>query len=276
MSDALELPLLLEPEELAPVLGHPELLILDFTNPDIYSRAHVPGAIFVPYQHTVRGTPPTPGALPGEDHLSQLMSAIGLTPDKWVVVYDDEGGGWAGRFIWLLDAIGHCKYSYLNGGIHGWLAAQQTVSQEPVEPNPSQYSVTVNEASASVDKNYLLANFDRDDLVIWDARSPQEYDGTRVNAQKGGHIPGAKNYEWTRAMDRERALKIRDQDTLISELAALGITKDKEVITHCQTHHRSGFTYLLGKVLGFQNIKSYPGSWSEWGNDPNTPVAYED
>ena len=276
MSDALELPLLLEPEELAPVLGHPELLILDFTNPDIYSRAHVPGAIFVPYQHTVRGTPPTPGALPGEDHLSQLMSAIGLTPDKWVVVYDDEGGGWAGRFIWLLDAIGHSKYSYLNGGIHGWLAAQQTVSQEPVEPNPSQYSVTVNEASASVDKNYLLANFDRDDLVIWDARSPQEYDGTRVNAQKGGHIPGAKNYEWTRAMDRERALKIRDQDTLISELAALGITKDKEVITHCQTHHRSGFTYLLGKVLGFQNIKAYPGSWSEWGNDPNTPVAYED
>ena len=128
MSDVLELPLLLEPEELAPVLGHPELLILDFTNPDIYSRAHVPGAIFVPYQHTVRGTPPTPGALPGEDHLSQLMSAIGLTPDKWVVVYDDEGGGWAGRFIWLLDAIGHSKYSYLNGGIHGWLAAQQTVS----------------------------------------------------------------------------------------------------------------------------------------------------
>ena len=276
MSEVLDLPLLLEPEDLAPVLDHPELLILDFTNPDIYSRAHVPGAIFVPYQHTVRGIPPTPGALPSEEHLSQLMSAMGLTPEKWVVVYDDEGGGWAGRFIWLLDSIGHSKYSYLNGGIHGWLAAQQAVSQEPVEPTPSQYQVTIDDASASVDKVYILANFDRDDLVIWDARSPQEYDGSRVNAQKGGHIPGAKNYEWTRAMDRERALKIRDPDTLINELAALGISKDKEVITHCQTHHRSGFTYLLGKILGFDNIKAYPGSWSEWGNDPDTPVAYED
>lgn len=270
MTDTLDLPLVIEPEALESLRGHPDLLILDLSNPDNYRHAHVPGAIFVPFQHTLRGVPPAVGALPNEEQLTQLLSAIGLTADKWVVVYDDEGGGWAGRFIWLLDSVGHSKYSYLNGGIHAWLGAQLPVSQEATRPQASDYRASVTQAP-SVTKEYLLANHTREDLVVWDARSPEEYMGLRANAQKAGHIPGAANFEWTRAMDRHNHLKIRDHDELIAELAALGITRDKQVVTHCQTHHRSGFTYLLGKVLGF-DIKAYPGSWSEWGNDPDTPV----
>jgi len=73
-------------------------------------------------------------------------------------------------------------------------------------------------------------------------------------------------------MDQKHQLKIKDNSELLHTLNNLGINGDNEVITHCQTHHRSGFTYLLGKVLGFKNIKAYPGSWSEWGNDANTPI----
>lgn len=73
-------------------------------------------------------------------------------------------------------------------------------------------------------------------------------------------------------MDPHNHLRLRNLDTLRSELKKLGITPDKTIVTHCQTHHRSGFTYLLGKILGFQDMKAYPGSWSEWGNDPTTPV----
>lgn len=270
MTDSLDLPLIINHEAFDPVREHPDLLIIDLSSPDTYQRAHVPGAIFVPFQHTVRGMPPAPGALPDEGHLSQLLSAIGLTEDKWVVVYDDEGGGWAGRFIWLLDSVGHTRYSYLNGGIHAWVAAQLPVSQEATRPQPSQYQARVQDGP-SVTLDYLLNNYQRDDLVVWDARSPEEHAGLRANSMKAGHIPGAVNYEWTRAMDRMHGLKIRDQQTLQAELAELGITADKEVITHCQTHHRSGFTYLLGKALGF-NIKAYPGSWGEWGNHPDTPV----
>lgn len=271
MSEPLNLSLVIEPDALEPLLGHPDILIIDLSNPDTYRRAHVPGALFVPFQHTMLGVPPLMGGLPGVDHLEQLLSAIGLTDDKWVVVYDDEGGGWAGRFIWLLDSVGHKKYTYLNGGIHGWLADNKAASVEPVEPSPSEYKVTLAEG-CSVDKDFLLANHTRGDLVVWDARSPEEHLGLRANSQKAGRIPGAKNYEWTRAMDRQNGLKIRDHATLISELEECGITADKEIVTHCQSHHRSGFTYLLGKVLGFENIRAYPGSWSEWGNDPNTPV----
>ena len=73
-------------------------------------------------------------------------------------------------------------------------------------------------------------------------------------------------------MDKNRALRLRDLESIRTELSNLGITSDKEIVTHCQTHHRSGFTYLLGKALGFPKIKAYPGSWSEWGNDPNAPI----
>ena len=73
-------------------------------------------------------------------------------------------------------------------------------------------------------------------------------------------------------MDRSNALRVRPLNEVRAELAALGITADKTIITHCQTHHRSGFTYLVGKLLGFEHIKGYAGSWSEWGNRPDTPI----
>ena len=105
---------------------------------------------------------------------------------------------------------------------------------------------------------------------IWDARSIEEYTGEKVMAEKGGHIPGAIHCEWTSLMDRERNMRIR-QDAL-EYLTSVGISPDKPTITHCQSHHRSGFTYLVARLLGFSNIRAYDGSWWEWGNRSDTPV----
>ena len=73
-------------------------------------------------------------------------------------------------------------------------------------------------------------------------------------------------------MDKERCLRIPKLCDIQATLNALGLTQDKEIVTHCQTHHRSGYTYLLAKILGYTTVKAYPGSWSEWGNDLNTPI----
>jgi len=267
----MSLPLLLEPAELARHLNDANLLILDLGKESVYQQAHVPGAVPVNGKQFVLGQLPAPGQLPPVEQLSAAFSALGLTPDKHVVVYDDEGGGWAGRLIWTLDVIGHPHYSYLNGGIHAWLADGLPAENTPNPPVPSQYTATIHTGPIA-DRDYVLAHYQAPDHVIWDARSPEEFAGTRLLAQRGGHIPGARNYEWTLAMDRSRALRLREPEAVRAELAAMGITADKTIVTHCQTHHRSGFTYLVGKVLGLPALKAYPGSWSEWGNNPDSPV----
>ncbi len=268
------LPLLLEPSQLSQLQAHPGdagLLIVDLGKESVYQQAHVPGAVHFNVKQLTSGQQPAPGKLAPAEQLSAAFSALGLSPGTHVVAYDDEGGAAAGRFLWTLEVTGHRHYSFLNGGIHAWLAAGLPVEARPNAARPGSYSAHLSDA-ASADLAYVLAHHRDADHVIWDARSPEEYNGSLVRAQRSGHIPGAANYEWTRALDRADALRLRPLEEVRAELAALGISGDKTVITHCQTHHRSGLTWLLGKILGFGKMKAYAGSWSEWGNLPDTPI----
>lgn len=265
------LPLLLQPSELQAHLGDAELLIVDLGKESVYQQAHVPGAVHFNVKQLVAGQQPAPGKLAPVEQLSAALSALGLKPELQVVAYDDEGGAAAGRFLWTLELLGHKHYAFLNGGIHAWLAAGLAVEARANNAKPSSYQAQLGDA-ASADLAYVLTHHRDADHVIWDARSADEYNGSLVRAQRSGHIPGAVNYEWTRALDRADALRLRSLEDVRAELAALGITGEKTVITHCQTHHRSGFTWLLGKILGFPHMKAYAGSWSEWGNLPDTPI----
>lgn len=267
------LPLLIEVEELHEALSAQEsgsLLLVDLGKEERFQQAHLPGARLVTPGET-QSPPPVPGFAPGDEKLTLIMQRIGLTPDTHVVVYDDEGGGWAGRFIWLLDEIGHTHYSYLDGGIHAWAAAGLPIESGLVKHPTSDIEVHTSGAH-SVLADDILASLESKTFQIWDARSPKEYRGETINASKGGHIPGARNYEWTSAMDPSRNLRLKPFEQILSELSAAGIDPKRDTITHCQSHHRSGLTYLLGKLLQFKSIKAYPGSWAEWGNHPQTPT----
>jgi thiosulfate/3-mercaptopyruvate sulfurtransferase len=268
---SLNLPLLLEPAALAAVLPHPNLLIIDLCQPQNWQQLHIAGAVHVNPGELVSGLPPAAGKLPALAQLSALFARIGYRPDQHIVVYDDEGGGWAGRFIWTLDVIGHQHYSLLDGGLHSWYKEQHPVTSAVREVEPTTVNIALhNDVIAELDT--VLAALQDPNIKIWDARSREEYLGLRSGTARAGHIPGAVNLDWQEVMDLTRNLRLLPLPVLQEKLASLGIAAGNTIITHCHSHHRSGLTYVVAKLLGYQ-VMGYHGSFGEWGNHPDVPIA---
>jgi thiosulfate/3-mercaptopyruvate sulfurtransferase len=260
---------MIEPETLQTKVQEPNLRLVQVTSEQVYQQAHIPGAINVIPQALVCGVPPAVGRLPDKAALDALLSALAYTPEQHYVVFDDEGGGWAGRFAWTLDVIGHDGWTYLNGGLQAWHHAGLPLAQgtEPA-PAPTKVDVTIHQ-DAIAEIPDVLAAIDDPQKVIWDARSAEEYAGIKQASARSGHIPGAINLDWLDVQDRNRQLRVVEH--LETLLADKGISGKDGIITHCQSHHRSGLTYMLGRLLGL-DIRAYHGSWSEWGNRDDTPI----
>ncbi len=265
------LALIAEPDTLENELGGKDLLVVDLSDEETHMRQHVPGAVHLSYERIIDAKPPAMGLLPDDWELGAVFSSLGMTPHTHVVAYDDAGNGKACRLLWTLQAIGHENFSLLNGGLHAWFNEGHSVEGGINRPDRSDYEVT-HHTDAIADRDYILAHLNDPGVVILDTRTPAEFLGQDRRAARGGHIPGAVNMDWTLAMDRARNLRLKTDNELREMLEKLGVTADKEVITHCQTHHRSSHTYIVLKALGFPRIKGYPGSWSEWGNDFELPI----
>ena len=263
--------LVIEPDELESHLDDPAVVIVDLCKAKQYRKAHIPGAHFVNYPDIIHIEKPMMGLLPSDEQFSRLVSSLGITTDSHVVAYDEEGGGCASRFIWTLHVFGHSKASLLNGGLFSWANEGHRLTKEIPEKTASNYKL-VNTGNYTADSSYILQHLDDEHVALLDARSMPEYSGKKKFANKGGHIPGAKHYDWTDAMDRAHNLRLFPAESIQHKLDQLGITKDKEVIVYCQSHHRSAFSYVMLRALGYEDVKGYPGSWSDWGNRDDTPV----
>lgn len=266
------LPLLLEVDALHNLTDLNNILIVDLSSESTYQKNHIPGAIHLDFKKLLSGEKPAVGKLPSNETLSQLFSQLGLLDNHHVIAYDDEGGGWAARLLWTLDIMGHANFSYLNGGIHAWLAAGLPTTTEQTNPTTSDYTVKQINTDNIATVESIAPELGKDNFAIWDARSIDEFTGNKAFSLNGGHIPGATWYEWTDLMDKSNHLKLLPLEQIQKRLNQLNLTKDKSIITHCQSHHRSALTWLVGKILGYPNVKAYPGSWSEWGNLPNMPI----
>lgn len=267
------LPLIMSPEAFNESLTTDNILLVAVVQKSVFNGRHIPGSVLVEPAELLSGVKPAVGKLPTKEKLDALFSRIGLSADKHVIVYDDEGGGWAGRLIWTLDIIGHENYSYLDGGLEAWLKLDyppSTTNNDNSMSESTNFSASIRE-ELLVSKDEVRASIDDVESIVWDARAAEEFNGTKVTALRNGHIPGAANLDWLDLQDRENDLRLKPLPEIQRQLNALGISKDKKVITHCQTHHRSGLTYLVGKALGY-DIKAYDGSWAEWGNDPQVPI----
>jgi thiosulfate/3-mercaptopyruvate sulfurtransferase len=265
------LPLLVEPDSLDKSLGNENLLIIDLSKVDNYRKLHVPGAVHLDYAQIVAANKPVAGLLPDDQTLGALFSATGIDSDTHVVAYDDEGGGRASRLLWTLATAGHTRYSLLNGGLHAWANEGYRFESDVVAPQPRSFTVRHDETPIAR-SDYILGRLHDSSHCLLDVRSPDEYMGVKKLAGRAGHIPGAVNLEWTQNIDTSRNLRLKPDATLHALLQGVGATPDRQVVCYCQSHHRSAHTWFVLSYLGYPDVKGYPGSWSDWGNNPALPV----
>ena len=270
--------LLLDPGDLQILREREPVLVVDVGDDDgRFRQAHIPGAVHLPYGHLTRAEPPAMGLLPDDAALAERLGAVGIDDSVTVIAYDSDGGGRASRLLWTLDLLGHPRHGLLNGGLQGWLAEEGPVESGAVTPQPRSYAARIQHPACQVDRDWVLAHLDDPSVTLIDARSHGEYTGADVRARRGGHIPGAVHLDWQALMDPEDPPLLRPAPQVQQLLHERGVSDpQQEVVVHCQTHHRSSLTYVVLRALGYQRVRAYPGSWSEWGNDPQLPVREGD
>jgi thiosulfate/3-mercaptopyruvate sulfurtransferase len=271
----LDFGLLIEAEDLVPHLGNDKLRIVDLIRASVYEQLHIPHALHLKPKLLVRQEEQAMGLLPEEDGLQALIEFLNISPEHHVVAYDDEGGAWAGRLIWNLHCIGFTNTSLLNGGIHAWLGAGLPTSTDIPQFDAVEQLVTIQsdaKKAVQIDYEELEQSIKNQSIQVWDCRTEDEYTGLRLAARRGGHIPSARHFEWSTALNRENHLKLHPLSRTQQRLEQLGFQLNEPVVVYCQSHHRSGLAYILGRLLGW-NIRAYDGAWSEWGNRLDSPIA---
>jgi thiosulfate/3-mercaptopyruvate sulfurtransferase len=235
---------------------------------------HIEGALNLPISDFIVERGGTPGMVPTAMQFEALMQRLGISPDDSIVAYAEHDSPFAARFVWTMIYYGHARALVLDGGWEKWTFEQRPVSQQATAiAQPVSYQVSTPERHYA-GKDYLVSQLGNPTVIIWDARTDQEYDGSRVRAERGGHIPGARHLNWTALQHEERGIRVlRDEAELRKLLAGHGIIDEREVIVHCQTGVRSAYASLVLLGLGYDKVRNYDGSWIEWANDPAMPIA---
>jgi len=259
-------------DQLETRLGDNRLCIIDLSKTEHFAQGHIPGASHLDYASLVDGRKPAPGQLPSRARLEQLASRLALHETRFVVACDDEGGGRAARLLWTLHVLGHRNCSVLDGGMTAWRGEGRRLTTQAASYTATSFQLSTLDHTPIATREYILSHLEDKRVALLDVRTPEEYAGTKQLSARSGHIPGAVNLNWLETIDHDNHLQLKPKAVLAKMLANRGIRPTQEVITYCQTHHRSAHSWMVLKYMGYHSVRGYPGSWSEWGNDPETPI----
>jgi thiosulfate/3-mercaptopyruvate sulfurtransferase len=264
--------LLVSPKELATMIagsGARRPLVLDLRPPEAYVAGHIPGAIHLDlWGVSLIDTDPAPlNAFMWM--IEHVLASHGVTSATPVVVYDDQSGIRAARAFWFLEYFGHPAVRLLDGGFTAWTAGGLEITRDAAPPPKSEWTGAREERTIATWRD-VRAALEKPGVVILDTRTDGEYCGTTVRARRGGAIPGAVHIEWTRNLTPQGDFKPASELKQMYEDA--GVTPDREVITYCQGGYRAAHSYLALRLLGYAKVRTYVGSWKEWGDREELPV----
>ncbi len=241
-----------------------------------YDQSHIPGAVAWNWTSQLSDGVRRDIATPVE--FSALLSASGIGPDTTVVLYGDNNNWFAAWAYWQLKLYGHDRVRLLNGGRRYWLDQNLPLSTEVPSYPATDYPLGSPDVSIRAFRDDILPRLGDPQLALVDVRSPAEYNGDVIappgmteTAQRGGHIPGAASIPWAQTVREDGTFKSTDE--LESLYGAKGVTRDRDVIAYCRIGERSSHTwFVLRELLGFDRVRNYDGSWTEWGSMVGVPI----
>lgn len=240
---------------------------------------HIPGAVQIDW--TTDLNDPLRRDYLQKDGFEKLMSRAGIGQDTTVIFYGDKNNWWATYAFWVFQLFGHTNAKVMDGGRLKWEREGKPMTREvPNYPATSYTAQDRNDSEIRAFRDQVLKHHDAK-LPLVDVRSPAEFSGEKLHmpeypqegALRGGHIPGAKNVPWARAVNADDGtFKPAEELRAIYE-GEKGLTPSDDVITYCRIGERSSHSWFVLKyLLGYDKVRNYDGSWTEWGNLVNVPI----
>jgi thiosulfate/3-mercaptopyruvate sulfurtransferase len=243
----------------------------------LYETGHIPGAVKIDW-HTELNDELTRDFVEGEA-FAAMAAAKGISRDTTVVIYGDKSNWWAAYALWVFELFGHEDVRLLDGGRDKWIAEDRAMTTETTVPARGEYpAVERNDAPIRAFKEDVLAHLGK---PLIDVRSPEEYTGQRTHmpaypeegAMRGGHIPTAASIPWARAAAGDGTYRTRHELESLY-LGEAGLKEGDDVVAYCRIGERSSHTWFALKyLLGFDTVRNYDGSWTEWGNAVRVPIV---
>ncbi len=246
-------------------------------NPALYAEAHIPGAIGFDWKKDLQDQ--VKRDFLGPEAFGELFGSHGISNDHTIVLYGDRNNWFAAYTYWYLKYYGHDKVLLVNGPREKWISEGRPTTSDVPSYGATTFTAKPGDAEIRAMRDEVLGALDNGRKLV-DVRSPQEFSGELIamagyeqeGAQRGGHIPGAASIPWAQAVREDGTFKSADE---LKELyGGKGVLDGPSIIAYCRIGERSAHTwFVLHELLGRDDVKNYDGSWTEWGNLVDVPIA---
>ena len=261
-------------------LSDPDVRFIESNeDPLLYASGHIPGAAEVDWTRDLNDQI-------RRDYLDReafetLMSRLGATPETTLVLYGDKNNWWATYALWVFSLFGHKPVRIMDGGRLKWVKEGRPLTREEPTFEVSDYQAQVrDDETHRIFRDGVMKHLETPGSLV-DVRSPEEYSGARLHmedypnegALRGGHVPGARNIPWAKAINADDGTFKTADELLDLYRGENGIRAEDDVVVYCRIGERSSHTwFVLSRLLGYPRVRNYDGSWTEWGNLVGAPI----